>query len=196
MIKGSGSVSLTNWSGSGRPKNIRILQIRIRNTGLNWKLCYRRGAGGPVCARAGHARVRHEEAPGEQAQRGKRQGNPGRVHVGLRANSWSAATPALRRRRSHQSVDIAAQAAPAGERDLHAETATRGRGAAAGTQLPQADLAPAWDEHTRFGAYILLFTSFADPDPGSGDFLSPGSEWVNKSGSGSGMNNRIIFSSA
>ncbi len=29
-----GSVSLTNGSGSGRPKNIRLLRIRIRNTGF------------------------------------------------------------------------------------------------------------------------------------------------------------------
>ena len=39
MIEGSGSASLTNGSGSGRPKNIWILwilQIRIRNTGVNW----------------------------------------------------------------------------------------------------------------------------------------------------------------
>ncbi len=109
---------------------------------IELKLSYRRGAGCPVRARAGHARVRHQEAPGEQAQRGQRQGNPGRVYVRLRANSRAAATPALRRRRSYQSADVAAQAAPAGDRDLHAETAG-GRGAAAGTQLPQADLAPA-----------------------------------------------------
>ena len=37
MIEGSGSVRLTNGSGSGsrRPKNIRIRRIRIRNTGFN-----------------------------------------------------------------------------------------------------------------------------------------------------------------
>ncbi len=34
-IEGSGSVSLTNGSGSGRPKNIWILRIRIRNTDSN-----------------------------------------------------------------------------------------------------------------------------------------------------------------
>jgi hypothetical protein len=33
MIEGSGSVFLTNGSGSGRPKNIWILRIRIRNPG-------------------------------------------------------------------------------------------------------------------------------------------------------------------
>jgi hypothetical protein len=32
MIKGFGSVNQTNGSGSSRPKNIRILRIRIRNT--------------------------------------------------------------------------------------------------------------------------------------------------------------------
>ncbi len=32
MIEGSGSVSLTNGSGSGRPKNLWILRIRIRKT--------------------------------------------------------------------------------------------------------------------------------------------------------------------
>ncbi len=38
MIEGSGSVSLTNGSGcrSGRPKNMRILRIRIRNTAGNY----------------------------------------------------------------------------------------------------------------------------------------------------------------
>ncbi len=37
---GSGSVHLTNGSGSGRPKNVRILRIRIRipNTGLSQEL--------------------------------------------------------------------------------------------------------------------------------------------------------------
>ena len=35
MIEGSGSVSLTNGSGSGRRKNIWILRIRICNTGSN-----------------------------------------------------------------------------------------------------------------------------------------------------------------
>jgi hypothetical protein len=30
---GSGSLTRTNGSGSGRPGNIRILRIRIRNTG-------------------------------------------------------------------------------------------------------------------------------------------------------------------
>ncbi len=35
MIKGLGYVSLTNGSGSGRPKNKRILWIRIRNTDQN-----------------------------------------------------------------------------------------------------------------------------------------------------------------
>jgi hypothetical protein len=34
MIEGSGSVSLTNESESGRPKNIWILRIRIRNTAI------------------------------------------------------------------------------------------------------------------------------------------------------------------
>ncbi len=32
MIEGSGSISLTNGSGSGRPTNTWILRIRIRNT--------------------------------------------------------------------------------------------------------------------------------------------------------------------
>jgi hypothetical protein len=32
---GAGSVSLTNVSGSGRPKNICFIRIRVRNTGLN-----------------------------------------------------------------------------------------------------------------------------------------------------------------
>jgi hypothetical protein len=38
MIEGSESVPLTNRSGSGsrRPKSIRILLIRIRNTGFRW----------------------------------------------------------------------------------------------------------------------------------------------------------------
>ncbi len=36
VTEGSGSVALTNGSGSGRPKNIRILRIRIRNTGGNY----------------------------------------------------------------------------------------------------------------------------------------------------------------
>jgi hypothetical protein len=38
MIEGSGSgaVSLTNGSGSGRPKNIWILRIRIRNTAISY----------------------------------------------------------------------------------------------------------------------------------------------------------------
>jgi hypothetical protein len=31
--EGSGSAPLTNGSGSGRPKNMRILRIRILNTG-------------------------------------------------------------------------------------------------------------------------------------------------------------------
>jgi hypothetical protein len=35
MIKGSGSVTLTNGSGSKRPKNIRIRRFRIRNTGFD-----------------------------------------------------------------------------------------------------------------------------------------------------------------
>jgi hypothetical protein len=34
MIEGSESVLLTNGPGSGRPKNLRILQIRIRNTSI------------------------------------------------------------------------------------------------------------------------------------------------------------------
>jgi hypothetical protein len=34
MIEGSGSVYLTNGSGSGRPENIWILRIRLRNTVL------------------------------------------------------------------------------------------------------------------------------------------------------------------
>ncbi len=34
MIEGSGSVFLTNGSGSRRPKNIWILQIQIHNTGM------------------------------------------------------------------------------------------------------------------------------------------------------------------
>ncbi len=34
MIDGSGSIPLTNGSGSGRPKNIRIRKIRILNTAL------------------------------------------------------------------------------------------------------------------------------------------------------------------
>ncbi len=38
MIEGSGSVRLTIGSGSGRPKNIRILRIRIRNTGKRYHL--------------------------------------------------------------------------------------------------------------------------------------------------------------
>ncbi len=38
--------------------------------------------------------------------------------------------------------------------------------------------------------------SFADPDPGSGAFLSPGSGIGKKSGSGSGMNNPDDFPSA
>ena len=33
MIEGSVSASLTNGSGSEKPKNIWILRIRIRNTG-------------------------------------------------------------------------------------------------------------------------------------------------------------------
>jgi hypothetical protein len=32
---GSGSIPPTNGSASGRPKNMRILRIRIPNTGLN-----------------------------------------------------------------------------------------------------------------------------------------------------------------
>ncbi len=35
--------------------------------------------------------------------------------------------------------------------------------------------------------------SFSVADPGSGAFLTPGSEMGKKSGSGSGMNNRTIF---
>ncbi len=39
MIEGSGagavSVPLTNGSGSGRPKNLRILRLKIRNTAYN-----------------------------------------------------------------------------------------------------------------------------------------------------------------
>ncbi len=37
MIEGSGSVSLTNGSGSGRPKDIWILWIRIRIRNTDWK---------------------------------------------------------------------------------------------------------------------------------------------------------------
>jgi hypothetical protein len=36
---------------------------------------------------------------------------------------------------------------------------------------------------------IYAFQSVADPDPGSGAFLTPGSGMGKKSGSGSGMNN-------
>ncbi len=35
MVEGSGSVPLTNGSGSRRPKNIRIRRIRIRNTAIH-----------------------------------------------------------------------------------------------------------------------------------------------------------------
>jgi hypothetical protein len=35
MIEGSGSVSLTNKSGSGRPRNIWIQRIRIRETAVS-----------------------------------------------------------------------------------------------------------------------------------------------------------------
>jgi hypothetical protein len=38
MIDGSGSVSLTNGSGSGRPKYMWILRIRIRNTVYNGEI--------------------------------------------------------------------------------------------------------------------------------------------------------------
>jgi hypothetical protein len=37
--------------------------------------------------------------------------------------------------------------------------------------------------------FRIFVTSFADPDSGSGAFLTPGSGMVKKSGSGSGMNN-------
>ena len=44
---------------------------------------------------------------------------------------------------------------------------------------------------SRFAKWPL--TSAADPDPGSGAFLTPGSGMGKKSGSESGMSTRIIF---
>ncbi len=45
MIEGSGSIHLTSGSGSGRPKNMWIRRIRIRNTAKNCQILPGTGSG-------------------------------------------------------------------------------------------------------------------------------------------------------
>jgi hypothetical protein len=44
-------------------------------------------------------------------------------------------------------------------------------------------------EYVFYLKLLYIFVSIADPDPGSGAFLTPGSGMGRKSASGSGMNN-------
>ena len=68
----------------------------------------RRSAGSTLRACAEHARVCAETPPRLQAERGQREGHPGRLYVGFGTDRGPPTASAIRRRqRSYQSVDAA-----------------------------------------------------------------------------------------
>ncbi len=98
---GSGSIPLTNGSGSGRPKNmwIRWIRIRICNTGL----CYEKPVWGFCCRRRRAPwQLQHQQEKMQEKERlqggGHRRGRPERVCTILflaqksNQNTWFSAT--------------------------------------------------------------------------------------------------------